>query len=250
MICGHQPAAERAGVYGAYRIQRRKISWKGLGRESKTANSISGAISHLHFWETGRIYIRCRHAIPRVYFSIFKRADIATQKLFKNRRRNRCRRGVPFVKQNEEPTSLRVIVTAPLSRLSRREGVTYLFPYSSRFRNFPRIDYEERRNLGSRDLQGAEDRDGRLGSRVCEAGRRAFSDAVGGEAPRDDLSSLSLSLNLNLFLASRERKGNGRRRERRVVRYSEITRDETFIKHTAHESFVDFQQSAPGSGRI
>lgn len=29
----------------------------------------------------------------------------------------------------------------------------------------------------------------------------------------------------------------------RVARYPEITRDETFIKHTAHDSFVDFQQS-------
>lgn len=36
----------------------------------------------------------------------------------------------------------------------------------------------------------------------------------------------------------------------RSARYSEITRDETFIKHTAHDSFVDFQQSTPGSGRI
>lgn len=26
-------------------------------------------------------------------------------------------------------------------------------------------------------------------------------------------------------------------------RYLEITRDESFIKHTAHDSFVDFQQS-------
>ncbi|CAL1675177.1 unnamed protein product [Lasius platythorax] len=47
-----------------------------------------------------------------------------------------------------------------------------------------------------------------------------------------------------------EKKERRRKRKTRVARYPEITRDETFIKHTAHDSFVDFQQSAPGSGRI
>lgn len=36
----------------------------------------------------------------------------------------------------------------------------------------------------------------------------------------------------------------GARTKGESARYPEITRDETFIKHTAHDSFVDFQQSA------
>lgn len=39
------------------------------------------------------------------------------------------------------------------------------------------------------------------------------------------------------------RKKDGKDEGRECARYLEITRDETFIKHTAHDSFVDFQQS-------